>query len=123
MGTPEREIPTDMGKLTEQSLEQVRTAINSYLQLFQGGVPNNLLGGSDLSTKVLSYAECNVASAFAFARKLLEVKNPQDLFMLQAEFIRAQTQAMSEQAKDLSETATNALMGGKKLSTKGEASS
>jgi hypothetical protein len=30
--TPHFEIPTDMRKMAEQSLEQVRTAINGYLQ-------------------------------------------------------------------------------------------
>ena len=38
----------------------------------------------------------NVASAFEFARRLLQVRDPQDLFMLQTEFIRAQMQAMVE---------------------------
>jgi hypothetical protein len=37
---------------------------------------------------------------------------------LQAEFIQAQMQAMTEQAKDLSETATKALMERAKTPTK-----
>ena len=32
---PQFEIPTDVRKLTEKSLEQVRTAIDGYLQFFQ----------------------------------------------------------------------------------------
>jgi hypothetical protein len=51
------------------------------------------------------------------------VKDPQDLFMLQTEFIRAQMQAMAEQAKDLSETSTKAVMDSAKISTKGGPSS
>ena len=108
--TPPFEIPTDLLKMIEQSMEQVATAINGYLQFFQRSVPSNLMGGSELSNKVLIHAEHNVASAFEFARRLLQVKDPQDLFMLQTEFIRAQMQAMAEQAKDLSETATKAVM-------------
>ena len=38
--TPQFEIPTDMRKMTEQSLAQVRTAINGYLQFFQRAVPH-----------------------------------------------------------------------------------
>ena len=38
--TPQFEIPTDMRKMTEQSMEQVRTAIHGYLQFFQRGVPS-----------------------------------------------------------------------------------
>jgi len=108
---------------TEQSLEQVKTALNGYLQLFQCGVPNTLMGGSELNDKIASYAEQNVASAFAFARKLLEIRNPQDLFMLQTEFIREQMQAMTEQAKDLSETVTKSIMTGVKMPTQGGPSS
>ena len=51
--TPQFEIPTDMRKMTEQSLEQVRAAINGYLQFFQRAVPGNVMGGSELSNKML----------------------------------------------------------------------
>ena len=104
------EIPTDVRKMTEQSMEQVRTAINSYLQFFQRAVPGNVMGGNELSNKVLNYAERNVASSFEFAQKLDQVKDVQELVKLQTEFIQSQMQVMTEQAKDLSETATKAVM-------------
>ena len=116
--TPPFEIPTDMLKMIEQSMEQVGTAINGYLQFFQRSVPSNLIGGSELTNKVLIHAEHNVASAFEFARRLLQVRDPQDLFMLQTEFIRPQMQAMVEQARDLSETATKPMMDSVKTPTK-----
>lgn len=123
MDTTPSEIPTETRKTTEQSMDQVKTAIDGYLKLFQCGVPNPLMGGQELTDKVVSYAEHNVASAFAFARKLLEVKTPQDLFMLQTEFIREQMQAMTEQAKDLNAAATNSIMNSVKIPTKGGPSS
>ena len=76
--TPPFEIPTDMRKMTEQSMEQVRTAINGYLQFFQRAVPGNVMGGSELSNKVLGYAERNVASAFEFAQRLVQVRDVQE---------------------------------------------
>ena len=118
--TPQFEIPTDMRKMTEQSLEQVRAAINGYLQFFQRGVPSNVMGRSELSDKVFGFAERNVASAFEFAQRLVQVRNMQDIVMLQTEFIRAQTEAMIEQAKDLTETATKLMMGSLKTPTKGD---
>ena len=90
--TPQFEIPTDMRKITEQSLEQVRSAINGYLQFFQCGVPSNVTGSSELSDKVLGYAECNVASAFEFAQRMVQVRDFQSLTTLQMEFIQAQMQ-------------------------------
>ena len=117
------EIPTDMRKMTEQSMEQVRTAINGYLQFFQRGVPTNVIGSSELSNKVFGYAERNVASAFEFAHRLVQVRDVQGLVSLQMEFFQAQMQAMTEQAKDLSETATKAVMNSLKTPTKGGLSS
>ena len=121
--TPPFEIPTDMRKVTEQSMEQVRAAINGYLQFFQRGVPSNVMGSSELSNKVFGYAEHNVASAFKFAERLVQVRDFQSLITLQMEFIQTQMQAMTEQAKDLSETATKALMDAAKTPTKGGPSS
>ncbi len=81
------------------------------------------MGGSALSNKVLGYAERNVARAFEFAQKLVQVKNVQDLFMLQMEFIQAQMQAMTEQAKELGEATTKAAMDSVNTPTKGGLSS
>ena len=47
------------------------------------------------------------------------MKNVQDIFMLQTEFMRAQMQAVAEQAKNLSETTTKAMMDGLKSPSKG----
>ena len=121
--TPQFQIPTDMRSITEKSMEQVRAAISGYLQFFQRGIPSTVMGSSELSDKVFGYTERNVASAFKFAERLVQLRNVQDLFMLQTEFIRAQTQAMMEQAKDLSETATKIMMGGVQTPTKGGPSS
>ena len=121
--TPQFEIPTDMRKLTEQSMEQVRAAINGYLQFFQRGIPSNVMGSSELSNKVFGYAERNVASAFEFAQRLVQVRDIQGLATLQMEFIQAQMQAMTEQAKDLTETATKAVTDSAKTPTKGGPSS
>ena len=121
--TPQFEFPTDMRKMTEQSMEQVRTAIHGYLQFFQRAVPGDVIGGSELSNKILGYAERNVASAFEFAQRLVQVRDFQSLTTLQMEFIQAQMQAMTEQVKDLSETAATALTDAAKTPTKGGLSS
>ena len=117
--TPQFEIPTDMRKMTEQTLEQVRAAIHSYLQFFQRAVPGDVMGGSELTDKILGYAERNVASAFEFVQRLVQMRDIQGLISLQAEFVQAQMQAMTEQAKDLGETATKALTERVKTPTKG----
>ena len=121
--TPPFEIPTDMRKVTSQSMEQARTAINGYLHFLQGHIPGNIMGGSELSNKILGYAERNVGSAFEFTQRLVQVRDVQSLAKLQMEFIQAQMQALTEQGKDLSETATKAVMDSAKIPTKGGISS
>ena len=117
--TPQFEIPGDMRKMTEQTLEQVRAAIHNYLQFFPRAVPGDVMGGSELTNKILGYAEHNVASAFEFAQKLVQVRDMQALISLQTEFFQAQMQAMTEQAKDLGETVVKALTERATTPTKG----
>ena len=57
------------------------------------------------------------------ARKAAVSDGMQSLTKLQMDFIQAQMQAMTEQAKDLGETATKALMDSAKIPTKGGLSS
>ena len=121
--TPQFEIPTDMRKATSQSMEQARTAINGYLHFLQGHIPGNIMGGSELSNKILGYAERNVGSAFEFTQRLVQVKDVQDLAKLQMEFIQAQMQALGEQVKDLGETISKAAADSAKTTTKGDPSS
>ena len=121
--TPPFEIPTDMRRMTEQSLEQVRSAINSYIQLCRRAAPGDVMRGSELSDKILEYAERNVATAFEFAQRLVQVRDVQNLTKLQTDFIQVQMQAMTEQARDLSETATKAVMDSAKAPTDGGPSS
>jgi hypothetical protein len=109
------EFPTDIRKMIEQSVEQVRTVVTSYLEFLQRVSPGDVTGGSELSNKVLYLAESNLASAFEFAGKLAQVKDFQALASLQMEFI----QAMTEQAKELSEAMTKAMMDTLKTPTKG----
>ena len=118
--TPEFEIPTDMRKITEQELEQVRTAINGYLQFLRSTVPGDVvMGGSELTNKILGNAERNVASVSEFTQRLVQVRDIQGLTKLQAEFTQAQMQATTEQAKNLSESAAKAVMESAKTPTKG----
>ena len=121
--TPQFEIPTDMRKMIDQSVEQVRTGITNYLQFLQLAVPGNVMGGSELSNKILNYSERNLARAFEFAAKLAQVRDVQTLASLQMEFIQAQMQAMTEQAKELSEAMTKSLTDSMKTPPKGGLSS
>ena len=121
--TPQFEIPADMRKMTEQSVEQVKSAIRTYLDFCKRSVPENVLGGSALSNKILGFAEVNLAKAFELAGRLAQVRDPQELAKLQMDFVQGQMQSMTEQAKELGEAATKALLDSAKPATKGGLSS
>jgi hypothetical protein len=121
--TPKFEIPADMRKMTEQTVEQVKSAIDGYLKFLQRAVPGDVVGGSELSNKLLNYAERNVASALEFAGRLAQVRDVNALATLQMEFVQAQMQTMGEQVKDIGEATTRAMMGALKPPTKSGPSS
>jgi hypothetical protein len=120
---PQFEIPADMRKMTEQSMEQVKTAISAYLDFCKRSVPGNVLGGSALSNKIFGYAEGNLAKAFEFVERLAQVRDPQELAKLQIDFVQGQMQSMTEQAKELGEAATKAMLDNVKPTTKRDLSS
>jgi len=108
--TLQLEIPTDVRRMAEQSLEQVKKAIDDYLQFTLRAVPGNVVGSSELINNIIGYAERNVANAFEFAQRLVQVRDAQSLISVQMEFVQAQIQAITDQSKDIRETATQALM-------------
>ena len=121
--TPQFEIPTDMRKMTEQSMEQVRTAIDAYLDFFKRSVPEDILGGSALSDRILAYAGRHLASAFEFTGRLAQVNDLEGLAKLQMDFIQKLMQAVAEEAKYLSEAMTKAMMDNLEPPIKGSLSS
>src|SRR5664280_1751778 len=104
--------PSDnLSAMAGQTMEQARGAMENYLNFFQKTMSASPWAGAELNKKVADYAQQNVATAFGFAQKLTQSKDLQDLVRIQTEFLQAQMKSLTEQAKDLSETATKAATG------------
>jgi len=110
------EIPADMRSMAEKSVEQARTAFNTFMSAAQQAVANfegqakaAQAGAKDMGEKAVGYAERNVASTFDFASRLVHAKDSQEFVRLQTEFIQAQMKELTEQAKDLAEHAAKAM--------------
>jgi hypothetical protein len=97
-----------------QTMKQARGAMENYLDFFQKNMSASPWAGAELNKKVADYAQQNIATAFGFAQKLTQAKDLQDLVRIQTEFLQTQMKSLTEQAKDLSETATKAAAGGLK---------
>jgi len=107
------EVPPEMRALAEKSVEQARQAFDGFISAahqamsaFEGHAETARKGARDATEKAMAFAEDNIASAFEFAQDLVWAKDMQDV--LQADYIRRQMQALTEQAKDLGESTSKA---------------
>ncbi|NVO17979.1 MAG: phasin family protein [Rhodoplanes sp.] len=115
--TPPFEIPVEMRAVAERSVEQAKLAFNNYMQAaqeavstFEERVKASQVGAQGMSKKAMNFAERNVVSAFEFAQKVVQAKDIQELVRMQTEFVQTQMQVLSEQIKDLGDTATRTAM-------------
>ncbi|MFY9625804.1 MAG: phasin family protein [Rhodoplanes sp.] len=124
--TPPFEIPNEMRAVAERSVEQAKLAFNNYMQAaqeavstFEERVKASQVGAQGISKKAMTFAERNVLSAFEFAQKIVQAKDIQELVRMQTEFVQSQMQVLSEQVKELGETATKTAMESVKTPNKG----
>jgi phasin len=109
------EVPPEMRAFAEKSVEQARQAFDGFISAahqtmsaFEGQAETARKGARDVTEKAMTFAEQNITSAFAFAQDLVRAKDMQDVLRLQAEYIRRQMQALTEQAKELGESTSKA---------------
>ncbi len=113
---PTFEIPAEIRDMAAKSVDQARKAFESFVgaaqkaaeQAEQGPIAIPA-GVKELNAKVISVAETNVKAAFDHAEKLVQAKDAQEAFQLQAEFLKAQMAALQEQAKEIGAAAQSAI--------------
>jgi len=101
-----------MRAIAEKSVEQAKQAVEGFISAAQrtvsameGQAETARKGAKDVSGKAMGFVEQNVATSFDFAQKLVRAKDLQEMLELQASYIRTQMQALSEQAKELGQSA------------------
>ena len=114
-GSAPFEIPAEMRAFAERSFEQAKIAFDTFMEAtqstmntFEGQSKVAQAGAKEVSHKIMSFAEQNVANAFEYAQKLVQAKDPQTLLALHGEFIRSQMQVLGDQARELGEAASKA---------------
>jgi hypothetical protein len=100
--------PQEMSRMISQNLQQARGAMQNYLNFLQASLSASPWANTELNKKLAGYAQRNVDTAFQIAQQLTEARDLQDLVRIQTEYFQAQLKALTEQAKDLGETATKA---------------
>jgi phasin len=105
-------LPAEMRKFAEQSVEQAKRAFEELMQAtqrtisaFEGQSSSAQVNAREIQRKVITYSERNIAASLEFAQNLLSAKNPESVMALHAEYVKAQMQALTEQARDISQHA------------------
>jgi hypothetical protein len=98
--------PFSLSEMMAQGVEQTRKAMENYIDFFQKNVKALPLLETDLTEKMKTFTEQNIAAASEFAQKASKAKDFQDFWRIQTEFMQAQWKTFAEQTKELTEAAT-----------------
>ena len=114
------EIPSDMRKFAEKSVEQAKQAFDTFISAatqavstFEGQAEAFRQGSDDVRRRAMAFAEQNVDASFEFAQRLVRAKDVQEVVRLQTEFVQSQMRTLAEQAKELGATTARAGAGTK----------
>jgi phasin len=109
-------VPPDMRKFADQSVQQAKkafddlmTATKRAVSTFEGHASSAQSTALELQRKVVGYSERNVSASLEFAQNLLRAE---DVMKLHADYVKAQMQALTEQARDIAQHATKATTKG-----------
>jgi hypothetical protein len=100
------DTPFPLSEMMTQGFEQTRKAMESYFDFFQKNIKGAPWLDTDLTEKMKTFTEQNIAAASEFAQKASKAKDFQDYWRIQTEFMQAQWKAFTEQTKELAESAT-----------------
>jgi phasin len=108
-------VAPDVRKLAEQSVEQARKAFDGFMSAAHGAVSTlesqtaaAQAGARDVQRQAVQFAEDNVAASFDLAKKLVAARDPSEMAQVHAAFVKAQIEALGEQARTLGRTAAKA---------------
>lgn len=109
------EIPTDMRKFAEQSVDQARQAFDGFIAAahqavneMEGRAHAARSGVMEMSGRAMTFAEKNMAESFEFAKNLVRAKDVEEMLRLQTDYVKKQITVLQEQAKELADSATKA---------------
>ncbi len=105
---PGQDLNANAKQVVEQTMEQMRAAVDNYFNFIQKTMSSYPLGGTEFGEKLKSYAEKNIAATNEYVLKLSQAKDLQEAIRIQTEFVQTQFNAFGEQTKSLAETFTKA---------------
>jgi phasin len=95
------EVPAQIKEVAEKTIDQAEQGFSAFIETANKSVSMIPNPTTDMSLKALSLTEQNMKAAFDHAKKLLQAKDLQEAMRLQAEFLKAQYEAATEQLKEM----------------------
>ena len=90
------EVPTDMRKFAEQSVEQARKAFDGFIAAahqavneMEGRAHAARSGVMEMGGRAMSFAERNMAESFDFAENLVRAKDVEEVLRLQTDYVKS----------------------------------
>lgn len=113
--TGQFEIPPEMRRYAETTVDQARKAFEDFMASAQKTVSTVDAqskkakdGAVDFNEQVLSAAEDNIAAAFRLAQRLVQSTSVQEAMELQAKYLQERMAVMTEQARHAGEATAKA---------------
>ncbi len=110
------DVPVQMREGAEKSLEQARKALDTYIgaarratETMEQSADTVRARSREMAQRTFSSAEENIHAALDLAERLVRAKSPQEAAQIQAEFIRAQLEAMQAQMREFGTNMQSAL--------------
>jgi phasin len=110
------EVPAQMREGAEKSLEQARRALDTFLgaarraaDTMEQSADTARASARDVTQRTFFSAEENIHAALDMAERLVRARNPQEAAQIQAEFVRAQFEAMQAQMREFGASMQSAL--------------
>jgi phasin len=112
------QVPPELRAFAEQSVEQAKKAFDSFVVATQRAVTTfedqaaaTQSTVKAIQAKAIAYTERNMTASFDFSQKLLRAKDAEELMRLHADYVKAQVQMLTEQARELGQSAAQAVPG------------
>jgi hypothetical protein len=93
-----------MRQLMEESLNQTRSMFEGFVMTARRTTQSFEQQTSEMRERSISLATEAFGNTMNFAQQAMRIREPQELFQLQSDFMSQQAQAFAEQSKLLTET-------------------
>jgi len=105
---PEFGFPVEMRAMAEKNVAQAKQAFEGFVSaaqkaanLAEGQATTAHTAAKEASRMAIEFAQRNMTSAFVLAQKLVQARTLEEMLKLQADYVRSQIEALTEQARDI----------------------